>query len=520
MVTWGSGDSGSQDLAFYGKWKRNVIAQQMWPRLKCYNGDNYGEELFQDSFPLGGQSTTRITDIDWKNIGDSQALNDLKDAATGGDLMVRISIFYYTRNYPTYVPYNATLGYVVGVIGVPGPRDTLCVPGQRAMTFSNFPIGLTFDHGDLCDGFEDNIAQFGPWMYTAPFEVDRDKNVIHLDISNSIPSDLYNSLRNIGVLRIGVLLGNCVQLLGDEDIPYDDDKALPITSGIFDIPVDASILADLAGNPLVMGQYLSSNDAGNTPICGEFLSVEDPHSMNIILQESEYFIRPNDYYVDRLDRVENPSSTMTLYVTRYGEPAVAKVKVQIGGNFIPPNGIVPSSSSAMTNEDGLASFQFSLQEDVPIPEMRQYGEPQCNGTTDPSDELELPIDGQAYNFTFCVDTETSTCQTTDISLAFLAFSDVEYNDDPTWVDDVEPILAPFARLSAIMNTILDMRSYTDVTKSHNIDLMRKTLMLDFEDPSYMPTTRDLSPVKRAMILKWLDNPKYNSSGSVPLEETV
>jgi len=34
----------------------------------------------------------------------------------------------------------------------------------------------------------------------------------------------------------------------------------------------------------------------------------------------------------------------------------------------------------------------------------------------------------------------------------------------------------------------------------------------------MPTTRDLSPVKRKMILEWLENPKYDLYNSLPPEE--
>ena len=520
-IAWDDWDD-SEDKAFYGKWTTSVIAQCMWPRLKCYSRDNPGSELFQDSFPLGAQATSRITDIDWSNVGDSQALADLQTAAAanGGDLQVRISIHYYTRNYPTYVPYNATLGYVVGVIGIPSERDTLNVPGQRAMSFVGFPIGLTFEEGDLCYGKEDDITQFGPWMYTAPFEVDTENGQVHLDISNSVSSTLDNSLRNIGTLRVGVLVDDCIQILLDEDIPYDDSDLLPVNSGIYDITLDATLLAQLDDYPLVMGQYLSDSTEG-TAICGEFLSTDDTsHSMNIMLQESEYFVRPNGYYVDRLDRTLNPSSTMELYVTRYGQPAQVNVEVQSGWSFLPPNGIIPSSSTATSDGDGIATFEFVLQDT--IPEDRLYGTQQCTEATDPSNGFQLPIEGQVYNFTFCVSTTDIPCQTTDINFAFLAFSDVDYSDStPNWVDNVEPILAQFARLAPIMDTILDMGSYADVTKSHNINLMRETLLLDFDDPSYMPTTRDLSPANRDMILTWLDNPIYNSQGDdAPLELSI
>ena len=516
-ITWGSQDQ-NEDVAFYGKWTRNVIAQHLWPRLKCYNEDNYGQELFQDSFPLGAQFTTTVTNIDWAEIRNSQILNELKMAANGGSLVVRGSLQYYTRNYPSYVPFNATLGYIYGIIGIPGLKDTLNVPGQRMMRFiKTFPVQLQFDSEDLCQ--EQVISHFGPWLFNAPFEVDQEKNIIHLDLSNSLPSDLHNNLRDIGSLRIGIFrldLG-CVHIL-DYDLSYTDKDQLPITSGVHDISIDPSLITDLGKNPLVLGQYLD-NTGGNSPICGEFLvkNEQNSHSFQILLQENEYFIRPKGYYVDRLDRVDHPSSTLQLYATSYGQPIEVPVTVKYAFEFLPRDGIVPSSTLVNTNKEGIANLEFHLNENVEIPKMRQYGTRQCNGTADPSYELELPIDGQVYNFTYYVaDSKEDT--DTDYVIAFLAFSDIKEVAEPTWVDDVEPILSQFARQAPIMSTVLNMSSYKDVTQVHNINLLKKTLSLDFEHPSYMPTTRDLSPAKKKMIQKWLEHPLYSRSGEIQHED--
>ena len=94
----------------------------------------------------------------------------------------------------------------------------------------------------------------------------------------------------------------------------------------------------------------------------------------------------------------------------------------------------------------------------------------------------------------------------DIQTVYLVHSDVSYTRPYTWVNDVGLIFTQYARLTPTMRTILDLSNYQDVTKPHNLNLLRKNLILDFHDPAYMPTTRDLSPVKRAMILEWLNNP--------------
>lgn len=507
----------SDDIAFDSNWTRAVIAQNIWPRLKCYNETHHGEELYQDTFPFGAQSTTVLTGINWLNLQNSSVLTQLREASNGGNLTVRITLQYYTRNYPPYIAQNATLGYVFGVIGVPSPNDTLNVPGERAMfNTNNTPAGLTFDNDDLC--FLQRPTEFHPWMYTAPFEVDSARNEVRLDLSNSIPSDLSNSLRDIGTLHLGIYRQseNCVLLLGDESgILYLSDNDYPITSGIYSIKVDSSQMDKVRTSPLVIVQLIDGEQGDE--ICGErTFSVKSGHSALTLLIEYEYYIRPVGYYVERLDRSESPFAGQTLFVTSYGVPVQGiDVKVELFINVIPARGVVPSQEVMTTDNNGLATFRFQVQDTIPIP--REYDSTQCNATRF------LPIDGQVYKFSYCLAQESVRCTKLqyDINnIAILAFSDVSYSDMPTWVNDVSPILSQYAQLAPIMKTILDMSSYTDVTKQQNINLLNLTLRLGLDDPSYMPVTRDLSPTKKDMILRWLKSPIYDSSNSTVTETAI
>ena len=412
------------DIAFYGNWTRSIVAQSMWPRLKCYNNESHGSELYQGSFALGAQSTTKIKDILWKNLGGSLALSQLQIAVGDDeDLVVRITFHYYTRNYPSYVAYNATLGYVIGVIGVPSDSDTLNVPGEREMTATGqVPHGLSFESCDLCH--DEELSEYGPWMYTAPLEVDETNNEVHVDLSNSIPSDLRNNLRDIGTLRLGILWNSdsCVQLLGEETgIPYTNNNALPITSGIYTIPIDSSLIDAVANNPLVIVQELD-DETGTATICGEeFFSTENSHSVQILLQEATYFIRPYDYYVDRLEK-SSPPSFQTLYVTRFGEPVPnMTVNVRHKNQVLPANGVKPKDWNLVTNQDGFAKFEFKVHDVIP-PE-REYASPPCP----PDTETVLPIDGQVYYFEFCVMDGDGCNDDSDYSpytIVFLAFSEI------------------------------------------------------------------------------------------------
>lgn len=459
---------------------------------------------------------------------ESRALQELQSAADGGDLAVRITLFYPTRNYPTYVPYNATLGYVVGVIGTPSAGDTLNVPGERVMTHTgNVPDVVYTDPNDLCYQ-QNNLSKYHHWMNDAPFEVDEGRNEVRFDLSNSVPSDLNNMLRNIGTLRLGILMTSslCVLLLGDESgIPYDSTEQLHITSGIHTIAIDPLLVAKVTGNPLVIVQILDGDRATETNICG--LSTERSHAARILLQEQTYYIRPKGYYAGRVERVYNPSSTQTLYVTKYGVPAenvgvVLRhlVDAELKPPGLPTNGVTPASFTATSDANGFVEFVFNI--DAHIPEQREYVELQnCTGGTQ---WKTFPIGGQVYYFTYRVDSSCGAgvnCSDSGFTITYLAFSDFHQKDSYDWIHDVGPILSQYARLSPIMAAILNMSSYVDVTKPRNINLLTLALSLDLEDPSYMPTTRDLSTAKKTMILEWLKNPlKSDLPGSTLHAETT
>ena len=84
---------------------------------------------------------------------------------------------------------------------------------------------------------------------------------------------------------------------------------------------------------------------------------------------------------------------------------------------------------------------------------------------------------------------------------------------------VGPIFTQYARLAPTMKGILDLSNYNNVTQSHNLNLLNRTLRLDIDHVSHMPTTRDLSPTKRAMILEWLDNPQYDEENTTALDQS-
>ena len=500
------------DIAFYGKWTPSVLAQFMWTRVKCYSAKNHGDERYQSDEGYSVISATTITDIDWRNLGGSAVLSQLRDAVgPDGNLAVRITVYKHS--------FYDGLAELVGVIGVPSPSDSLGIPGERAMYPANNPVGLTFEVGDLC--FNQDISNFAPWTQIAPFEVDTLRNEIRVDLSNSLPTDLSPALRDLGTLRLGISMPSyCVQLLGNEQgLPYASTEEYPITSAIYSVPVDPSLMELIAENPVAIVQVLPVGAESDIVSCqntsengGQF---QQP--LNVIMKEHAYFARPKDLYFGYLDRLTSPTFTQTVYVTEYGAPAagveVVPTAVDKPAPVVPANGVIPTSPSFFTDENGLATVVYKLNKHVKIPKERESVYPPCAMMNPGDTQTSLPVDTTVYQFYYCLNIENVQCQANQINTIFtslLAFADdVHYVRPYTWVKDVEPILTIYARVSPMMKKVIDISDYDSVTLPHNIELLKRCLKVGIDDPSHMPTTRDLAPIKRAMILEWLDNPKYD-----------
>ena len=288
--------------------------------------------------------------------------------------------------------------------------------------------------------------------------------------------------------------------------------------------------------------------------------------VSLLLNEAEFFVRPMGYYMARLENISQPmhpdksfitnNHNFTLLVTQFGRPAsnkpvtLIKSYNQFGDEAhmqLPDGGVKCGDKTKYTNEMGHVTFHCTLAKLIPL--KRHYSlNPNCTSKstvksiTNPgaikneNEDIckipiykenfkhsakntnmcyELPIDGQVYNFYYCVG---KTCKLPNNGLflykaliSILAFSNVNYDGrhEPTWVDDVKDYFEQQHHLVYAMRSVLNLGNFTDVTLPRNIKLLQYVLSSDskesFEyDPNYMPTTRNLSPAKRNVILKWLN----------------
>ena len=192
-----------------------------------------------------------------------------------------------------------------------------------------------------------------------------------------------------------------------------------------------------------MQEYLCSDVA--------FPSLRGTDYVNALLSETQYILRPTKVYVGRIDD-DNPL-TIQIYVTEYGETVTYKqVRIFLYSvDKLPSAGVTVDSDLKETDESGLVSFTFAKTGSIPYP--RQYSQlPEtCSAEVeekicDPDTKIcVLPIEGQVYQFNYCVQLGDESCSNNENMLFWpivvLGFSDFETPSIPTWSEHIGPIFS-------------------------------------------------------------------------------
>lgn len=197
----------------------------------------------------------------------------------------------------------------------------------------------------------------------------------------------------------------------------------------------------------------------------------------------------------------NSNVSIPLYLTQWGKPApnqTLKLKTAENqyqfrneeGNFYyinnDPMSAVTWPNSVTTGPNGTALVNFSANSLSPAqkPQRREY------------------VDGQLYLFTHDYSMDTS-----GQPITLYVFEDSPYVQNPTWWQNVYPIFLQYARLYPAMRDLIDLSDYNSVTNADfDIPMKIQTVMtLPMSHPGYMPVTRDVSPLKLDMIMRWFKN---------------
>jgi hypothetical protein len=395
----------------------------------------------RNDFTLAAFFQSVLLGVRWNDAVTSRWLRELRAAAGDGPVSVKFNVDAFDMGPNT--PTTAT-GRIVGTIG----------PGAVAEP-QRFVRGRQLAP----------VARGGPLNACAAV-VDPSARKVVLDLGNALPTAAFNGpIADQGTLELRA--GNDV--VGRID--YRADGWYERTAGIVELPADGALddgrLTALAQTPLQLVR-LDGQDAVT-------LLAEAANGMHVRA----------DLSVFRLDAGE--SAEITLYTTRFGEPAggvpiacTPDVRGFQGGDELPlgqPPDAVSAAASVTSGPDGVARLTVS--------------------TSDPKNPRGY-IDGQLYGI-------RPTVQGANVNrfdfVSILLWNGLAGGAEPTWWDDVHPILHQFAELYPVMAPIVTLDDYASVVA--NGAAIASVFNLPPDDPRYMPVTRDLSGAKRALILRWL-----------------
>ena len=503
-IVWSNGSE-----AMKAKWTSNVMAQCLWNRNVCV--EPYSNPAF------GSQSTTTLTDITWGDLRGSQVLELLKNLSDDGNKKLQVSVSFSAYSYRPDESF--TVGDLYGTIGLSSDAEPLNYGGDRLLLHQYKSNNVS------CP--TDLESNFKPAMFNAPFKLNEGRKVLSIDLSNSIQTAEYKKLLNIGILYAGIMNNEdkCIELLGNE-IPYCANPSglycsndwFRLKGGIVDIKLSDDHVTTLSNSAsLVIAIEQNTESAETYKNCAGLNSRDTKHILKVMLMESEYYVRPMEKYTYPVQPSNNNYAPVkvSFLVLQFGKPVKTSIAIKVTevqldeyGYPLPRNGVVPNDSKVKTNDVGIATFTFTVKEEMSP--NREYSKAPCCTACSSAKTISM-LDGQVYVFNFCISEEGKEgqdCQNPPLNpIAIRAFSNPKYQEPYTWVDHVQPIFHQFHHLYPVMHGILNLSNYYSVIAPKNLGLLKIAMSLDINDPNYMPVTRDLPEPQKQMILKWLENPK-------------
>ena len=475
------GSDGAEILR--GGYRNNPFRDLWFSRNVSTHGDAAASSTFQ--------SVLEDVVYDESAMRDSPALTALRAASLPGLLSIRLTTLGYdgTASSPTF-----TLGTMIGTIGpcLDGePESYLC--GRRfapVSGFSSYGAAITYFTGLVHDDPADPS--------------------LLLDLSNALTiSDVVGTPVDMGELFVGVLADESITEntpVGTDQfhelarVPYRDKTWLQRTGGVVEIPLGRAAYDAVSSRPLAL-----VNTAGYNP--GASGERGDLGVVAIRETAGGLFVgtEPGVLRLDAPGPDDGPArAEVQVTATRYGHPVdgvsvdvrqLGRVDQQGAGNIpgttdvanipIPPIGIPEEALVLQPSAVDISAGQGIFEVLATAP-----GNPRGY------------IDGQLYLIDARLPGQPNASrQPFDVVVVHVRDA-YDIPAEPTWKDDVAPILTQYGNLYPIMS-----HGFIDLGNEDAVRANRDLLLLAFTapitDPNHMPATRDLSDAKREMLVSWL-----------------
>jgi hypothetical protein len=399
--------------------------------------------------PSGAFFQSVLTQLRWGELLDSRLLSELREAAPEL-LSIKFNVDGYVWG-PSSVSF--TTGRIVGTIG-PGRAEE---PKHFVIGRQCMPVG---------DGSPVNFF---------PAIVDASRGKLVVDLGNALPTvSSGGALDTTLKLEIGLVdATQHFQSLGPvAGVAYEEN------AGIFELPtagvLSAAQMTLLEKTPIGLAQ------------------VDGPTARLIASEGADGLCARADEFVFRMSPGE--SATSKIFVTQFGRPIEgAALNLAFDSSGLQGG----AGNLTVAKPTSALAFPTTLTTDA-------KGRAQLTLTADDPGNPRGAIDGQVYGVRYTLPRSIQGAggySNPANFISVLVWDRFPIATAPTWWEDVEPILAQFARLYPAMRSIVDMSDYNSVVA--NKRNLLSVLALPIENPNHMPVTRDLSPAKRAMIIKWL-----------------
>jgi hypothetical protein len=436
--------NGAED-AFAGPYEVTAFTD-LWPRAK--GGGAKGD------MSLAAYYQSVIGPVAWGDTNFSRFLRELRAKAADGILSIKFNVDGYAMDSSSP---SFTLGRIVGTIGPAYANEP-----------RHFVIGRQL-------GGTDAHVNYMPCV------VDPDARRITADFGNALSTTKPGGpMLDIGDLSLGWYDGNgTFHSFGS--VAYRNAGWYESTAGVQSFDIPAAAVAPLASTSVVLR-------SGSVAVLQENLNGLYARADTFV-----YRLSPGD------------TADVTIYATQYGvlqdnAPIVAFLDPsQLQGDQTnPPVVGLPTTAiggfdpnTPIIAKNGIATLTITA--------------------SDPKNPRGY-IDGQVYGVRYLPQAIQQPSQQAN-SGAFVNPSDFvsvliwnEYMapDPITWLDDLGPIFTQYGNLYPIMDKLIDLTNYDAVAA--NAGILSFVFSMPPGDPNSMPVTRDLSPAKRAAILKWLNSP--------------
>lgn len=407
---------------------------------------------------LGCQYQSQLVNVAWGgDLRGSRFLEELRQAAPDGRLSIKFNVDGYNLNWNSA---SFTLGRLTGTIGPAAPEEPVhFVLGRQLLATPDAS-------GDYSE-------------YFAPAEVNRQRTRVTLDLGNSLPTQTAGGpMTPLGTLDVAIVTPGRTYSLGQ--VSYQNPEWYTGAAGVQDFPV---------------GRDLTPEEADALDSHPLAVRVLDGGAERVLIQEhaTGLYLRA-DQFVYRMS--PGDTADVALYVTRFGKPVEEPDAPRITFDF-DTSGLQPTPGLPVGTPTSALRFDRHRPAGA-------GGRVSLRLTASRPGNPRGYIDGQVYGVRYSLAglPDASYPYNPSNFISVLVWDEYTYQGEPNWTEHVHPLLQQYADLYPVMLHVLNLGDYDSVVANRKI--LKLVFSADVGDPNYMPVTRDLSPAKQAMLLRWLN----------------